>query len=244
MMLTMPWSSVHDQMRVQFPPDVHPYAILDRAILDRLGPSASVLEIGCCRDAASLAALVGRAGRLRGIDLVEFRASPPHVELIRASVSSMPEIEGGSVDLAFSRSVMEHIEDVAGAYAEIARVLRPGGAYIFLTPNLYDYATIVARLVPNRFHPWIVNKVQGRAEQDVFPTFYRSNSIQDVHRLAYRSGLEIKDIRYLGQYPAYLKFSRPLFWLGCRYESLLARIEALHLLRGWLLVTLVKSLTS
>ncbi len=38
-------------------------------------------------------------------------------------------IEGGTVDLVIAQAVMEHVEDVASAYASIAAWLRPGGLF-------------------------------------------------------------------------------------------------------------------
>jgi 2-polyprenyl-3-methyl-5-hydroxy-6-metoxy-1,4-benzoquinol methylase len=61
---------------------------------------------------------------------------------------------------------MEHVADPDAVFSEIARALKPGGAYLCLTANKYDYASLIARIVPNRFHPWIVNRVEGRQEHD------------------------------------------------------------------------------
>jgi SAM-dependent methyltransferase len=120
------------------------------------------------------------------------------------------------------------------------RVLRPGGHFIFLTGNLWDYAALVAQAVPNRFHPWIVRKTQGRAEADVFPTAYRTNTFGAVKRWAGQSGFEIASFGYLGQYPAYFMFNGFLFLLAAGYEKLLRKVEALRFLRGWIFVVLRK----
>ncbi len=40
----------------------------------------------------------------------------------------------GSFDLVVTQDVMEHVFDAAAAFAEIARVLRPGGLHVFTTP--------------------------------------------------------------------------------------------------------------
>ena len=51
-----------------------------------------------------------------------------------------------------------------------------GGRWIFLTPNRWDYVSIISRLVPNRFHGKVVHLTTGREEDDVFPVVYESNS--------------------------------------------------------------------
>jgi len=40
-----------------------------------------------------------------------------------------------SLDLIVSSDVLEHVPDVAAAFRESARVLRPGGAHVFTVPN-------------------------------------------------------------------------------------------------------------
>lgn len=42
-----------------------------------------------------------------------------------------------SFDLHISQDVMEHVFDPAGAFAEIARTLRPGGAHVFTVPLVH-----------------------------------------------------------------------------------------------------------
>ena len=59
-----------------------------------------------------------------------------------------------------------------------------------------------------------------------------------VRRLAAQAGLDVVGFRYLGQYPAYFMFNGPLFLAASLYEKTIARFEALHFLRGWILVTL------
>jgi SAM-dependent methyltransferase len=128
----------------QFPSGTHPYRIFEQTILDYLDRSQTVLDIGCGRRAPNLIRLRGRARVLIGLDVVEFAIREPDLLLRTGSVCQMSGIETNSIDLAYSRSVMEHIEDAERAFSEICRVLRPAGRYIFLTPNFWDYASLIA----------------------------------------------------------------------------------------------------
>ena len=152
----------------------------------------------------------------------------------------MSGIEANSVDLAYSRSVMEHIEDTGTAFSEICRVLRPNGRYIFLTPNLWDYASLVAYVVPNRLHAKIVRWSEGRSEEDTFPTYYRANTYRSIKRLSERNNLSGRKFGYLGQYPSHLLFSETLFSVAASYEKFLERHSSLHCVRGWILCLLCK----
>jgi SAM-dependent methyltransferase len=215
----------------------HPYRIFEDEVSRALHPESVLLDAGCGRTVPVLRKFVGRASRLIGVELVDFTDVPEGIETYSADLSGIP-IPDASIDVIMSRSVFEHLDDPAAVYAEFARILKPGGRLIFLTANMWDYATLIARLVPNRLHPVIVAKVEGREEHDVFPVRYRTNTRRAVTRLAAGAGLKIESFRYLGQYPNYFMFNAALFLLGTGYDKLVSRFEALRFLRGWILVTL------
>ncbi len=219
----------------------HPYRLFEQQA-DRLiaaGGVQTLLDAGCGRTVPVLRKYLGRVPRLIGVELVTFTEVPPGIETHNADLAHLP-LPDACVDLIISRSVFEHLQDPDSVYREFARVLRPGGRVVFLTANLWDYGTLVARLVPNRFHAKVVKAGEGRAEEDTFPTAYRTNTRSDVQRLAQSAGLKIDGFEYLSQYPNYLLFSGVLFAIGTAFEKLISRFDALRGLRGWILVTLRK----
>lgn len=111
---------------------------------------------------------------------------------------------------------------------------------MFLTANLWDYASLIARIVPNRFHPWIVARTEGRAEEDTFPIQYKVNTRTAIEGIARETGFKIERFEYLGQYPAYFNFNVVLFALGTLYEKAIGTIHVLHFLRGWIICTMIK----
>ena len=197
------------------------------------------LDAGCGRTVPVLRKYLDRASHLIGIELVDFTDVPAGIEAHKADLAHIP-LPDASVDVIMSRSVFEHLTDPESVYREFQRLLKPGGQLIFLTANMWDYGTLVARLVPNRFHSGIVKRVEGRAEEDTFPTAYKTNTRADVDRLAQGAGLTVQSFEYLGQYPNYLMFNGLLFLLGTAYDKLICRFNALRILRGWILVTLHK----
>lgn len=219
--------------------DHHPYRLFEREVDRHLAPDHALLDAGCGRTAPVLALYRGRARRLVGVDMVTFENAAGDLELYNGDLGAMP-LPSETIDVAMARSVMEHVTDPAAVYAEMYRVLKPGGVFVFLTANLYDYASIVARLVPNHFHPWIVSKTEGRDEQDVFPIAYRTNTRRSVCRWSRRAGFEVERFGYLGQYPSYFMFNGLLFLIATGYEKLIGGIPALHCLRGWIMATLRK----
>lgn len=218
----------------------HPYRLFERHFQSyiRLGETV-LLDAGAGRTVPVLRKYIGKARRLIGVELVDFTDVPPGIEVYKTDLAHLP-LADSTVDLIVSRSVFEHLTDPAAVYLELARVLRPGGRIVFLTANLWDYGTMIARLVPNRHHAKVVKMVEGRAEEDTFPTAYRSNSRSAVNRLAQATGLRVSQFDYVSQYPNYLMFSGVLFFLGMCFEKLISRFNFLRILRGWILVTLEK----
>jgi SAM-dependent methyltransferase len=215
----------------------HPYRTFEREVERHLLPEHTLLDAGCGRTAPVLEKYRGRAKRLIGVDLVEFDARVPGVELLHGDLGALP-LDDKCVDLIMARSVMEHVTDPAATYREIYRVLKPGGHFVFLTANLWDYASLIAKLVPNRLHPWIVSRTEGRDEQDVFPIAYRTNTRRAVARWANEAGFEFRSFGYLGQYPSYFMFNGFLFLVATGYEKVINNVRALNFLQGWILVTL------
>lgn len=229
--------SAHRLLEKFYGDSPHPYRLFEEQVVGALRPESVLLDAGCGRSVPVLRKFVGRASRLIGVELVDFTDVPEGIETYQTDLSSIP-IPNASVDVIMSRSVFEHLDDPAAVYAEFARILRPGGRLIFLTANMWDYATLVARVVPNRLHPAIVARVEGREEADTFPVRYRTNTRRAVARLSAGAGLDIEAFRYLGQYPNYFMFNAALFLLGTGYDKLVSRFEILRFLRGWILVTL------
>lgn len=159
-------------LRKNYAKCVHPYKLYEQRVNSLLKPDMTLLDAGCGRTVSVLKNYLGRAGRLIGVELVDFTDVPPGIETYNADLAKLP-LSDASVDLIMSRSVFEHLTDPESVYREFSRVLRPGGAVVFLTVNMWDYGTIVARFVPNRFHAGIVKHVEGRAEEDTFPTAYK-----------------------------------------------------------------------
>jgi SAM-dependent methyltransferase len=219
----------------------HPYRLFERRVegLVADGGVQTLLDAGSGRTVPVLRKFLGKVERLVGVELVPFTEVPPGIETHNADLGVLP-LADASVDLIMSRSVFEHLADPAAVYREFARVLRPGGRVVFLTANMWDYGTLVARLIPNRFHAKVVRFTEGREEEDTFPTEYKTNTRGAVRRLAADAGLGIESFEYLSQYPNYLMFNGALFFVGMCFEKLIARIHALRGLRGWILVTLRK----
>lgn len=221
--------------------DDHPFRIFEDKINSKISPELTILDAGCGSGASILFNLVGRANKLIGIDLVKFDPilSQAGIILLNNDLSKI-DIDDSSVDLVISRSVLEHLSDVESIYKEIHRILRPGGSFLFLVPNLWDYVSIISYLIPNKFHAFIISKLTEREAKDVFPTYYKSNTERSIKGLASITSFDVESIEHLGQYPYMLEFNGFIFYIGVLYDKLITRFSKLKYLRGWLLAELIK----
>jgi SAM-dependent methyltransferase len=220
----------------------HPYRKYHNTICRHLRQGDVVLDIGCGHEAPDLKKLsvLSLSKILVGLDVTKFyRQTDNLVHLITANASNIC-LKKDSVNLVISRSVLEHLNNPLAVFTEVHRVLKGDGYFIFLTPNIYDYSALFAKLIPDRYHEYIVSKTEGRKAEDIFPTFYKVNSHKSIHNYAKLTGFKIVNFEYLGQYPAYLTFNPLLFLLGTAYDKLITRYDSLKSLRGWILAVLTK----
>jgi SAM-dependent methyltransferase len=125
-----------------------------------------------------------------------------------------------SIDLAYSDYVLEHVERPKEFLAEVLRVLKPGGSFLFRTPNIVHYVGLISLLTPHSVHKLIANPVRGLCKDahDPWPTFYRMNSRPKLRRLAREAGFTGVELRMIEANPSYLEFHPVPFLLGVAYE--------------------------
>lgn len=186
-----------------------------------------VVDIGCGR---------GREDRARwddlppveliGLDRDPDAATHPDLTSFRLLSDETPwPVRSGSADLVISRYVLEHAEDPPAFFAEVARMLKPGGRFVFLTPNRYYPPMIVSQLLPHRAKQRLLAWTGHSASEDVFPTYYRANTARSLRRLATASGLELERLSIREYAPTrYLDFFLPGYFVACAYHEVITRL--------------------
>ena len=173
---------------------------------------------------------VGPSGQIVGADFDQRVLENPLVHKgVVLNGAGLP-FDDGTFDIVFTRYVLEHVAEPEEFLIEICRVLRPGGSFIFLTPNKWHYVCIGARFTPERFHEFY-NKKRGREETDTFPTVYRLNSRSALRHHLKKVGFVEKELRMRECCPNYLMLAAPLFLIGVAYERLVNATELLSGLR-------------
>jgi len=205
---------------------------LEALVRGYLTPDSRVLDLGCGR--GGVVELFWRDVKLAaGLDpdspsLTEHRAQG--MPILRGVGEHLP-FAGESFDLVVCLWVLEHVREPLAVLREVARVLRPGGHLVFLTPNLRNPLLLLNRIgkalpsVQTRF----VSRFYGRRESDTFPVQYRANSVGILRGLAQESGLAVAELRVV-QDPTYLAMNGFMFRTSVMAERLMPKGWGVHLL--------------
>jgi SAM-dependent methyltransferase len=139
------------------------YQLVTEAALAHLSAGDTLLDVGCASGIVLDRASDGLRLRRIGFDLSPFglnqrlnRPDPPVLAV--GSVEHLP-LPDAAVDVVLFSEVIEHLVDAYVGYAEISRVLRPGGIVVLTTNNasempevspLVDPLTWIERIIGRR----------------------------------------------------------------------------------------------
>jgi SAM-dependent methyltransferase len=110
-----------------------------------------VLDIGAGQGALS-ARLKEAGARVSACDVVPEQFNVPGVEFRAVESDGRLPFDDGSFDAALAIEVMEHIDGHDRFFAEVARLLRPGGIVMFTTPNILSLKSRIRFLLTGFFY--------------------------------------------------------------------------------------------
>lgn len=171
------------------------------------------LDIGCGHQLLPEWRFDAEKALLAGIPLVvgidyDFESLLKHRSIrnvARADARRLP-FPDQSFDLVTANMVVEHLDDPATQFAEIGRVLQPGGRFVFHTPNAGSYIVAGGRVLSDSAKKRLAWILEGRHESDVFPTHYRANRLDDIRRVASNAGLEVEAVEFISTVPVTTNF--------------------------------------
>jgi len=220
-----------EELRKRFyPPEFRGiFQRFEDTLRERIPTDSLVLDAGCGSGRIFRYELAPGC-RVVGVDIgQELRDNPNVADRVRGDVQRLPFADA-SFDAVLSSHVMEHLPRPDEALTEVARVLKPGGRFLLLTPNRFHYVPLVASLMPQRLHVWF-NGRRGVPERDVFPTLYRANTAGRLRRLLEGAGLTVERLERFETEPEYLAFHPLSYALGVGHERLVNRVGLLAPLR-------------
>jgi SAM-dependent methyltransferase len=203
----------------------------DLVVQKHLTPETSVLDVGCGRT-GGIERFWHEARFAVGID--------PDLKSLSERTRGMPVLQGGgehlpfadaSFDMVVSVWVIEHLETPERVFGEVARVLKPNGHFIFLTPNALNPLVLGNRV--GQVAPWLqqrlVANVYGREKGDTFVVRYRANTTTRLRTIAREAGFNVAELRVIAD-PTYVAFNALLFRAAMLGERLLPAGLGVHLL--------------
>ena len=215
------------QLKPGWRPATEVYADLVRA---HLQADAHVLDLGCGRGG-----LVEQLGhplvQMAGVDPDELSLREHRLALPRAAaLSDALPFAANSFDVVFASWLLEHLQRPLSTFAQISRILKPGGVFVFITPNI-RHPLSALNWGLGRFSQLqgrLVERFYGRTEADAFPTFYRANSETAVRNLCRQSNLEINELQLIPD-STYLAFNQAFFKFMIWFDDQLADNRQLHM---------------
>ena len=180
------------------------------------------LEVGCGRHIVpdwampieSQREMAGRCSRLIGVDADGAILEHPLLSSRVMALGGTLPFRNQSFDLVTSNMVVEHVPEATPFLLDIARVLKPGGRYLFHTPNFRYYLIFIASLVPDAVKQKLVWWLERRQESDVFHTFYRLNTREQIQSAAGSAGFEVEAIHTITSSGIFSALG-PIGWAEC-----------------------------
>jgi 2-polyprenyl-3-methyl-5-hydroxy-6-metoxy-1,4-benzoquinol methylase len=200
-----------------------------RLLLKELdGKTAPVraLDIGCGNGVSTgknaqgyLEAVYSRADELWGVEPDESKM-PTHGLFTRFQHALLEDADlpEDYFDLAYSFMVMEHVADPERFLKAVHRCLKPGGVYLFVTPNGSHYFTRIAGCMKKlRVDEFVLRVLRGKSVDDYhYPVQYRCNRPGQIEPLAEAAGFadtQIACVEIHGPRPYLPGILRPILWV-------------------------------
>ena len=149
---------------------------LKEMALAGISPGGAVLDIGSGRDP-----LLTRSERPGGatyvgldISVDELEAAPggSYDETVVVDLSHhVPDLDG-RFDVVVSWQVLEHVERLPDAIANVHRYVRPGGRFLAVLSGRYAAFSVANRVLPDRLSSRVASRVLGLPAHDIFPAHY------------------------------------------------------------------------
>lgn len=202
-------------------------------------PGATVLDVGGGRRCIYAAALAPGSGvRLVAVDVsaAELAANTDVDEVCVADIARELPFAERSVELILSRTLLEHVEDVPAAVANMARVLAPGGVTLNFLPGRYSLFGMAARLLPFgpllRFIHWARPATRGQIEFDVHYDRCHPAALERTFRAC---GFRRVSVTPCWAQPGYFEWFVPLYLAHALYEWVVRRLD-IRLLAAYMIV--------
>ena len=200
-----------------------------RFLGERLEGVSRWLDVGCGRQLVppdkmplqQQRACFGQVPFLVGIDVDEAILEHPLLDMRVIGLCGTLPFASETFDLVTANMVLEHVQDPGAFLADVFRVLRSSGRFIFHTPNAQYYLVFLARLTPEFLKRKLIWILEQRRDEDVFRTYYKLNTPRTITHFAKAAGFEVEVLTVKGSDGAFGALG-PLGWAECVILKLLS----------------------
>lgn len=196
---------------------------LKRRAASGSGEPLRVIDIGCGRGMGRsedyVAAVKPYCDELWGIEPdTEVTPNPALFDHTQHALLEDADLPENHFDVAFSFMVMEHVADPGAFYRALARAMKPGGVYLFMTPNKDHYFSIFTRTFKAlKLDEFVLKFISGGDVGDYhYPVVHRCNSRAQLVQHGKPAGFTGVEVAYMeqdGPRPYMKGPLRPLFHL-------------------------------
>jgi SAM-dependent methyltransferase len=211
--------SAQDKRKLEqrFYPDLERrvFGEFEAAFVARLGSRAVALDAGSGPGSWVLQDQRERLHLLVGADV--YLPDTSNLDAFVLAANERLPFADSSFDIVVAYLVLEHLPNPPEAFREFARVLKPGGYFCFKTPAVRTPLFALAQAMPTRWHKRLKARI-GVAEHDIFPTYYRANTVRILEEGLARAGMVRDWVRTVDQTYAYLSHNPYTYALGLLYS--------------------------
>ncbi len=183
-----------------------------------------VLDVGAGRGRIKSTAIVKQhVGQLVGVDPDPVIAENPYLdEWYCSKVEDFAREYHGKFDLLYSMMVLEHLTDPDAFFSACRSLLKLGGMFFAITPNLWHYFGLATKLTSILgVNEWLLDRLIGKQakEEYHFPTVYKINSISSIQRMLKQTGFHDVEFRCFDN-PINYRYviPKPLRWFPWLYS--------------------------
>ncbi len=195
------------------------YLDIHRVFERRRKGKQTVVDVGANDGRACFEYGIGKDDTFIGVDvsmqlLEEFSRNLPGKVPVHADGTMLP-LADGTVDFLFCTETLEHLSDPGRAFAEFARVLKPGGTMMIQSPNAHRLRNLnifhIGVLFLSLINDRILQKKSVHENTWInAATYHWDFSVQDYRKMAGDGGFTIEELRSSGFFfPGFLLHGNP-----------------------------------
>lgn len=202
--------------------------VIESMIRPYLKKDIVLVDAGCGQGKETVLNYKNEVNTSYGVDISEIVKFNPTIHFpIIADVCNMP-FSDSCVDMVVSQELIEHIERPEIFFQEVARILKSRGVFIFATPNLLSWKSIISCITPYKLHKILNKQLHGINEIDVFLTYYRMNRLKIIDKYMRKVGMYLEKLVMWEGTPRTLTFNRLTTYIDILITTMLRKYNFLR----------------